>query len=129
MHVKDQVKQQLSNNMDQQLKISPTAVLHFKKTIAKKGCFGLIFKVKNAGCSGLKYDMDFIDKVPDNADKLSYDGVNLYVDPSSHPYLSETFIDLEEASLGQTKIVFFNPKAQNACGCGESFNVKGDADE
>lgn len=123
------VKQQRSSTVSQQLKISPSAIVHFKKTIAKKGCFGLIFKVKKAGCSGLKYDMDFIDVEPSDADKLAYSGVNLYVDRLSHAYLSEVLIDLEEASLGQTKIIFFNPKAQNACGCGESFNMKGDANE
>ena len=115
--------------MNQQLTISAAAVAHFKKTVAKKSCFGLVFKVKKAGCSGLKYDMDFIDEVPADADKLDYNGVNLYVDRLSRAYLSETTIDLEKASLGQTKIVFFNPKAQNACGCGESFNVKGDGDD
>ena len=125
----DLARQPQSNIMNEQLKISSTAVAHFKKTIAKKGCFGLLFKVKKAGCSGLKYDMDFINEAPTNADKLDYDGVKLYVDRPSHVYLSETAIDLEEASLGQTKIVFFNPKAQNACGCGESFNVKGDTNE
>ncbi len=129
MHVTGLARQPQSSKMSEQLKISPKAVEHFKKTITKKGCYGILFKVKKAGCSGLKYDMDFINEQPANADKLDCGSVNLYVDRPSHVYLSETSIDLEEASLGQTKIVFFNPKAQNACGCGESFNVKGGSNE
>ena len=101
--------------MNDQLSISKSAREHFKKIIAKKDCYGILFKVKQAGCSGLKYDMDFIVDKPNDAEKLPYDGVNLS-------------IDLEQVSLGQTKVVFFNPKAQNACGCGESFNLKGDSD-
>lgn len=114
--------------MNDQLSISKSAREHFKKIIAKKDCYGILFKVKQAGCSGLKYDMDFIVDKPNDAEKLPYDGVNLYVDQASLAYLSETSIDLEQVSLGQTKVVFFNPKAQNACGCGESFNLKGGSD-
>lgn len=115
--------------MMKQLNISESARKHFKKIIDKKQCSGLVFKVKQAGCSGLKYDMEFIENEPNDVIRLPYDEVNLYVDKSSQVYLSETSVDLEQASLGQTKVVFFNPQAKNACGCGESFNMKGGQDE
>lgn len=112
--------------MNKELSVSESAKNHFEAIIKKKNCHGIVFKVKQAGCSGLKYDMCFVENVPVDAMRLSYNNVNLYVDNASKSYLSETAIDLETVSLGQTKIVFFNPKAQNACGCGESFNLKGD---
>lgn len=110
-------------------KISSAAIKHFAKTIKNNNVHGILFQVKKAGCSGLKYDMSFIDAMPDNAERLLYDHVNLYVQQSSLAYLSKTTIDLEHASLGQTKVVFFNPLAQNACGCGESFNINEVKDE
>lgn len=111
--------------MMKQLNVSESARKHFKNIIDKKQCFGLVFRVKQAGCSGLKYDMDFVEVAPKDAHRLPYDEVNLFVDDQSQVYLAETSVGLEVASLGQTKVVFYNPQAQNACGCGESFNLKG----
>lgn len=124
------VRQPLSKyKMSKTLQVTELARKHFQTAIKRKQAHGVLFLVKKAGCSGLKYEMSFIDEVPDSALLLPYSDVALYVDKDSHEYLKHTCVDLVQQSLGQTKVVFLNPNAQNACGCGESFNLKQDQDE
>lgn len=103
--------------------VTDTALKYFKSTIEKNRAYGVLFSVHTAGCSGLKYDISFIMQPIPHATELPYHGLHLLIEESSLKYFTETVIDLKLASLGQSKVVFLNPLAQNACGCGESFNL------
>jgi len=97
-------------------------VVHYLK--AHDNSLGIRFSVKNAGCSGMMYDVLPLEVVAEDDFVFEFgDGLKVVVDKVSFPYVKGTLIDLKKEGLNE-KLVFLNPKAENACGCGESFNVK-----
>ncbi|KAG2449935.1 hypothetical protein HYH02_000039 [Chlamydomonas schloesseri] len=81
--------------------------------------------VKQGGCSGLSYVMDFEsqDKVTEDDHVISYaDGFRLVVDPKSLLYLFGMQLGYSTALIGGG-FQFQNPNATDSCGCGKSFGV------
>ena len=78
--------------------------------------------VKNGGCAGMSYTMEYADKV-DPLDELVEDkGVRILIEPKAVLFLLGSEIDYEVTRLA-AKFVFHNPNATGECGCGESFSV------
>ena len=76
--------------------------------------------VKSGGCSGLSYDMGFVDK-PEEGDQLFEDqGVKILVEKKSMLYLLGTTLEFS-GGLNGKGFSFNNPNASRTCGCGESF--------
>lgn len=93
-----------------------------KHLAARGGGFGLRVAVKTAGCSGLAYALEFVDRPePDDRAFESF-GVTVVVDPKSLLYLDGTELDFVRQGLNEG-FKFHNPNVKNQCGCGESFNV------
>ncbi|MFI8416454.1 Fe-S cluster assembly scaffold SufA [Serratia sp. NPDC078593] len=83
---------------------------------------GLQLGVKQSGCAGFAYVLDLTHQ-PANDDLLfERDGAKLYVPLKAMPFIDGTTVDFVREGLNQI-FKFNNPKAQHACGCGESFGV------
>lgn len=84
---------------------------------------GLRLAVKETGCSGFSYVVDYADEArPD--DKVFEDqGVRVYVAPDSLRYIDGTRIDFVRQGLNES-FRFENPNVTGECGCGESFTVQ-----
>ena len=82
---------------------------------------GLRLGVIGGGCSGLSYDMNFSERLPDDS-VLEFDGFKVLLDPKSTIYLKGITLDFQDGIQGRG-FVFSNPNATNTCGCGESFSV------
>lgn len=82
--------------------------------------------VRNGGCSGLSYVMDFstLDDIQedDAVDEYEKDNIKCVVDSKSMLYLYGLELDYSEELIGGG-FKFFNPNAEDACGCGSSFGV------
>ena len=82
--------------------------------------------VRNGGCSGLSYAMDFSseDEIEDDdvVDDYSMDGMKCVVDAKSMLYLYGLELDYSDELIGGG-FKFFNPNAEESCGCGSSFGV------
>lgn len=80
--------------------------------------------VRQGGCSGMSYMMDFEDpsKVRDNDQVFDYDGFKIVCDPKSMLYLYGLMLDYSNAMIGGG-FQFTNPNASQSCGCGKSFGV------
>ncbi|MDJ1176492.1 HesB/IscA family protein [Roseofilum capinflatum] len=80
--------------------------------------------VRQGGCSGLSYLMDFetIDQVKDNDEIFDYDGFKVICDPKSMLYLYGLVLDYSDALIGGG-FQFTNPNATQSCGCGKSFSA------
>ena len=77
--------------------------------------------LKSGGCSGFMFHYDFV-VIPDEKDKTFHFGdIKICVDIKSYLFLNGTEIDYEEDLL-KSGLVFNAPKAQRACGCGESIS-------
>ncbi len=104
---------------------TPEATAHLiKQCKAEPCCLGIRFGVDNEGCSGLKYRLDFAteEQHGDHVFPLNED-VAIYVDVKSFAAVKGTRMHLLVEGLNE-KIIFQNPQAEDACGCGESFAVK-----
>ena len=113
-----------SSNMPA-IEVSSDAKAHIIKQLAKHtGCVGIRLAVKEAGCSGLKYDMSYESK-PQETDRVFpiSDCFSIFIDHKSYPYFKGTKVLLKKEGLNE-KIIFDNPNATNQCGCGESFVAK-----
>ncbi|MGA2654618.1 MAG: iron-sulfur cluster assembly accessory protein [Gammaproteobacteria bacterium] len=106
------------------IKVTPAAAQHIDNVIKKRGSgLGFRLAVKDTGCSGYSYVMGIADEVGDQELVFQAEGVQIIVPKDSVNYLQGTEIDLAVSGLNR-KLVFHNPNAVDACGCGESFNLK-----
>ncbi len=103
--------------------LTPAAARHVSRFIAKRGDgAGVRLGVKNAGCSGMAYKLEYADeKTPDDI-VFEEHGVKLFVDAKSLPFLDGTELDFVRDGLNET-FKFNNPQEKDRCGCGESFRV------
>lgn len=106
------------------ISVTPAAAAHINSVIKKRGS-GIGFKlaVKDTGCSGYSYVMGIADEIGAQDTVYQSEGIQVIVPKDSVDYLQGTEIDLSVSGLNR-KLVFHNPNAVDACGCGESFNLK-----
>ncbi|WP_283121288.1 iron-sulfur cluster assembly protein IscA [Neisseria subflava] len=103
--------------------ITENAAKHINNYLTKRGKgLGVRLGVKTSGCSGMAYNLEFVDEV--NEDDLIFEeyGARVYIDPKSLVYLDGTQIDYTKEGL-QEGFKFENPNVKDSCGCGESFHV------
>jgi len=83
---------------------------------------GLQLSVKQSGCAGFAYVLD-LTKQPASDDLVfERNGARLYIPLKAMPFIDGTEVDYVHEGLNQI-FKFNNPKAQHACGCGESFGL------
>jgi iron-sulfur cluster assembly accessory protein len=107
------------------LVLTPRAVEMVKQVRAKEGfseAHALRVSVVGGGCSGFSYQLTFDEHAQEGDQVLEYEGVSVFVDPTSAPYLEGTEIDFV-SSLNGGGFKFSNPKATHTCGCGSSFSA------
>ena len=114
-------------NLSELITITPDALEYLRALVNKKQAYGFYLKIKNSGCSGVRYDPQIVTEAP-AGDIISGDfsGLNVFIDANAAEILKDTVIDCKEMALKQKQIVYRNPNAEDVCGCGESFNVRKD---
>jgi iron-sulfur cluster assembly protein len=79
--------------------------------------------VKNGGCAGMSYTMEYAEKI-DQLDEIVEDkGVRILIDPKAVLFLLGTEMDYKIDKLS-AQFVFNNPNQTSACGCGESVQLE-----
>ena len=78
--------------------------------------------VKNGGCAGMAYTMDYINEIGENDEVIKIDDITLVIDPKAILFLLGTEMDYEESTLN-SGFIFNNPNQTDACGCGESVTL------
>jgi iron-sulfur cluster assembly protein len=94
------------------------------RTLYASGQNGKLLRValSTKGCSGLSYDMSWVD-APGPGDEIVTDrGVTVLVDRKATLFLIGTTMDFEQTTL-TSSFTFVNPNEKGRCGCGESFHV------
>lgn len=106
------------------LSVTAAAAAQLRKLIDRheSGTGGIRVAVREGGCNGMTYSMDFADKSDPGDEVMEVDGVRVLIDPMSVMYLVGTEMDFVEEKLG-ANFVFRNPNESGRCGCGESFSV------
>ena len=83
---------------------------------------GLRVGVKNGGCAGQEYVMEYAEAAAALDEQVEDKGVTIFVDPKAVLFLIGTEIDYETTRLS-AKFTFRNPNQTDACGCGESVTI------
>ncbi|MGF6147658.1 Iron-sulfur cluster assembly protein [Kingella potus] len=105
------------------ISITENAAKYINSHLAKRGKgLGVRLGVKTSGCSGMAYNLEFVDEPA--AEDLVFEehGAKVFVDPKSLVYLDGTQVDYTREGL-QEGFKFENPNVKDSCGCGESFHV------
>jgi iron-sulfur cluster assembly protein len=90
---------------------------------AKEPVVGVRVGVKNGGCAGMSYTMEYASQV-EKADEVVEDkGVRVLIDPKAVLFLLGTEMDYKTDKLS-AQFVFNNPNQTSACGCGESVKLE-----
>ena len=83
---------------------------------------GLRVGVKNGGCAGQEYTLEYAAEAHALDEVVEDKGVTVLVEPKAVLFLIGTQIDYEVSRLS-SKFVFRNPNQTDACGCGESVTI------
>ncbi|RMZ88187.1 hypothetical protein DV736_g4578, partial [Chaetothyriales sp. CBS 134916] len=105
------------------LKITPAAVEHLRELLDQPDPQMIRVGVKNRGCSGLSYHLEYV-KQPGAFDEVvEQDGVKVLIDSKALFSIIGSEMDWQEDQLS-ARFVFRNPNITEQCGCGESFSVQ-----
>lgn len=106
------------------LTLTDSAIEQVKKLLARdrREDYGLRVSVADGGCSGYSYKLDFDKEQKPEDLVLKLNGVKVYIDLASAPYLAGTVIDFATGLYGGG-FKFSNPNATGTCGCGTSFSA------
>ncbi|XP_074605608.1 iron-sulfur cluster assembly 1 homolog MagR [Brevipalpus obovatus] len=103
--------------------LSQNAVKKVKEVLREQpNAIGLRVSVKQKGCNGLTYHLDYTNEANKLDEEVNQDGVRIFIDRKAQLTLLGTEMDYIESKL-TSEFVFNNPNIKGTCGCGESFSV------
>jgi iron-sulfur cluster assembly protein len=105
----------------QVMRLSDAAAARIKEISARaeKPIAGVRVGVKNGGCAGMSYTMEYAETVNPADEVVEDKGVRILIDPKAVLFLLGTEMDYKIDKLS-AQFVFNNPNQTSACGCGES---------
>ena len=105
--------------------LSDAAAARVKEIMARaeKPYAGLRVGVKNGGCAGQEYVLEYAETAGPLDEVVEDKGVTILVEPKAVLFLIGTEIDYEVNKLW-AKFTFRNPNETDACGCGESVTIE-----
>jgi iron-sulfur cluster assembly protein len=114
----------------QVMRLTDAAADRIREIMAKaeKPIAGLRVGVRNGGCAGMAYTMEFAEATQAHDEVVEDKGVRILIDPKAVLFLLGTEMDFKTDKLS-AQFVFNNPNQTSACGCGESVEItpaKGD---
>ncbi|KAB5585252.1 hypothetical protein GE09DRAFT_1069976 [Coniochaeta sp. 2T2.1] len=104
------------------MKLTPGAVSHLRNLLDQPDPKLIKVGVRNRGCSGLAYHLEYVDKPGAFDEAIEQDGVRVLIDSKALFSIIGSEMDWVEDKLNQ-RFVFRNPNIKEQCGCGESFMV------
>ena len=79
--------------------------------------------VKNGGCAGMAYTMEYAEQINPLDEVIEEKGVRILIDPKAVLFLLGTEMDYKVDKLS-AQFVFNNPNQTAACGCGELVQLE-----
>lgn len=105
--------------------VTEKAKKYLSDILKEKKAIGIEVLVKNTGCSGKSYYLNYVYSIEYSNihDVYSSNGLKIKVKKDDINYFKNISIDLLTEKFS-SKIIFKNPDAHGVCGCGESFKFK-----
>jgi iron-sulfur cluster assembly protein len=106
------------------MRLTEAAAERIKDVMARadKPVAGVRVGVKNGGCAGMEYTMEYAAAANPTDEVVEDRGVKLLIDPKAVLFLLGTEMDFKTEKLS-AQFVFNNPNQTSACGCGESVQL------
>ena len=107
------------------MKLTDAAAARVREIMAnaEKPVVGLRIGVKNGGCAGMEYTMEWAEDQKPFDEVVEDKGVKVLIDAKAMMFLLGTEMDFQQSVL-KSGFVFNNPNQVSACGCGESVQLK-----
>jgi iron-sulfur cluster assembly protein len=114
----------MARQRPQAVRLSAAAAERVREILANaEGKYiGLRVGVRNGGCAGMSYTMDYAEAAQPLEEVVEDKGVKVFIDPKAILFLIGTEIDFVHEKMG-ARFVFNNPNQTAACGCGESVSL------
>jgi len=108
----------------QVMRLTEAAATRIKDVMARadKPAVGIRVGVKNGGCAGMEYVMEYAEAANPTDEVVEDKGVKILIDPKAVLFLLGTEMDFKTEKLS-AQFVFNNPNQTSACGCGESVQL------
>jgi iron-sulfur cluster assembly protein len=109
----------------QVMKLTDAAAERVREIMANSGkpVVGLRIGVKNGGCAGMEYTLEWAEDQKPFDEVVEEKGVKVLIDAKAMMFLLGTEMDYQSTTL-KSGFVFNNPNQVSACGCGESVQLK-----
>ena len=115
---------QITKTLNKGIQLTENALKHVSMLREQQGNKDLCLRVgvRQGGCSGMSYMMDFenLSNINEHDEVFDYDGFKIVCDRKSILYLYGLVLDYSNAMIGGG-FQFTNPNASQTCGCGKSF--------
>jgi iron-sulfur cluster assembly protein len=107
------------------IRLTDDAAARIRDIMEKSGgrYVGVRVGVKNGGCAGMSYTMDYAEGQNPFDEVIEEKGVRILIDPKAVMFLIGTEMDFKRDRLA-SRFVFSNPNQKEACGCGESVLIE-----
>ncbi len=114
----------MARQRPQAVRLSDAAAERVREILANaEGKYiGLRVGVRNGGCAGMSYTMDYAESAQPLEEVVEDKGVKVFIDPKAILFLIGSEIDFVHEKMG-ARFVFNNPNQTAACGCGESVSL------
>ena len=108
----------------QVMRLTEAAASRIKDILARtdRPITGVRIGVKNGGCAGMSYTMEYAEAIKPHDEVVEDKGVRLLIDQKAVLFLLGTEMDFKADKL-TAGFVFSNPNQTSACGCGESVAI------
>ena len=88
----------------------------------QKPSLGIRIGIKQGGCSGLSYEIEYADEQGKYDEVIEDRGVKIFIEPKAIMYLLGSVMDYRDEKI-KSGFIFTNPNEKGQCGCGASFHV------
>lgn len=103
--------------------LTESAARQIKKQLEKRGKgLGLRLGVKQSGCSGYTYTIDYADDLNEDDTVFENFDVKVIVATTDLKLINGIELDYRKEGINEA-FKFNNPNVKGTCGCGESFSV------
>lgn len=106
------------------IQVTSEALARVRELLAQRGkpSLGIRIGIKTKGCSGLAYNLEYVDTQNALDEAFQIEDITLFIDPKAILYILGTEMDFETSEL-ESGFVFKNPNEKGRCGCGKSFHI------
>ncbi|EGW30528.1 uncharacterized protein SPAPADRAFT_63362 [Spathaspora passalidarum NRRL Y-27907] len=102
--------------------LTPNAVSHLQRLLDQPTPKMIRIGVRNRGCSGLTYNLEYVEEAGKFDELIEQDGVKVLIDSKALFSIVGSEMDWLDDKLS-SRFIFKNPNSKGTCGCGESFMV------